>query len=86
MKKLVDPVIAGYAKEIGADGIYAKINAHRNRRSRRPAETPHACRRLFSALRLHEARDWATHAPARSTPYHRLLASRVLLVRRPSRC
>jgi TRAP-type transport system periplasmic protein len=26
MKKLVDPVIAGYAKEIGADAIYAKIN------------------------------------------------------------
>jgi len=27
MKKLVDPVMAEYAKEIGADGIYAKINA-----------------------------------------------------------
>ena len=27
MKKLVDPVMADYAKEIGADGIYAKINA-----------------------------------------------------------
>jgi TRAP-type C4-dicarboxylate transport system substrate-binding protein len=27
MKKLVDPVMAAYAKEIGADGIYAKINA-----------------------------------------------------------
>jgi tripartite ATP-independent transporter DctP family solute receptor len=27
MKKLVDPVIAAYAKEIGADAIYAKINA-----------------------------------------------------------
>jgi tripartite ATP-independent transporter DctP family solute receptor len=27
MKKLVDPVMAGYAKEIGADAIYAKINA-----------------------------------------------------------
>jgi TRAP-type transport system periplasmic protein len=27
MKKLVDPVIAGYAKEIGADAIYTKINA-----------------------------------------------------------
>jgi tripartite ATP-independent transporter DctP family solute receptor len=27
MKKLVDPVMASYAKEIGADGIYAKINA-----------------------------------------------------------
>jgi TRAP-type transport system periplasmic protein len=27
MKKLVDPVIAGYAKEIGADAIYSKINA-----------------------------------------------------------
>jgi TRAP-type C4-dicarboxylate transport system substrate-binding protein len=26
MKKLVDPVIAAYAKEIGADAIYAKIN------------------------------------------------------------
>ncbi|MGV3571509.1 MAG: TRAP transporter substrate-binding protein [Ramlibacter sp.] len=26
MKQLVDPVIAGYAKEIGADAIYAKIN------------------------------------------------------------
>jgi tripartite ATP-independent transporter DctP family solute receptor len=26
MKKLVDPVIAGYAKEIGADAIYSKIN------------------------------------------------------------
>ncbi len=28
MKKLADPVMAAYAKEIGADGIYAKINAH----------------------------------------------------------
>jgi TRAP-type transport system periplasmic protein len=27
MKKLVDPVMAGYAKEIGADKIYAEINA-----------------------------------------------------------
>jgi tripartite ATP-independent transporter DctP family solute receptor len=27
MKKLADPVMAEYAKEIGADGIYAKINA-----------------------------------------------------------
>ena len=27
MKKLVDPVMAGYAKEISADTIYAKINA-----------------------------------------------------------
>src|SRR6476469_1014298 len=27
MKKLADPVMAAYAKEIGADGIYAKINA-----------------------------------------------------------
>jgi len=27
MKKLVDPVMADYAKEIGADSIYAKINA-----------------------------------------------------------
>jgi tripartite ATP-independent transporter DctP family solute receptor len=27
MKKLVDPVMAAYAKEIGAEGIYAKINA-----------------------------------------------------------
>lgn len=27
MKKLVDPVIAAYAKEIGAEAIYAKINA-----------------------------------------------------------
>jgi TRAP-type C4-dicarboxylate transport system substrate-binding protein len=27
MKKLVDPVMAEYAKEIGADQIYAKINA-----------------------------------------------------------
>ena len=27
MKKLVDPVIEAYAKEIGADGILAKINA-----------------------------------------------------------
>jgi TRAP-type C4-dicarboxylate transport system substrate-binding protein len=26
MKKLVDPVMAEYAKEIGADGIYAAIN------------------------------------------------------------
>jgi len=26
MKSLVDPVIAGYAKEIGADAIYTKIN------------------------------------------------------------
>jgi hypothetical protein len=26
LKALVDPVIAAYAKEIGADGIYAKIN------------------------------------------------------------
>jgi TRAP-type C4-dicarboxylate transport system substrate-binding protein len=29
MKKLVDPVMAAYAKEIGADAIYAKINAIR---------------------------------------------------------
>jgi TRAP-type transport system periplasmic protein len=27
MKSLVDPVIAGYAKEIGAEAIYSKINA-----------------------------------------------------------
>ena len=27
MKKLVDPVMAAYAKEIGADDIYAKIAA-----------------------------------------------------------
>jgi TRAP-type C4-dicarboxylate transport system substrate-binding protein len=27
MKKLVDPVMADYAKEIGADAIYAKINS-----------------------------------------------------------
>ncbi|MFN7645140.1 MAG: hypothetical protein ACK5PW_18990 [Burkholderiales bacterium] len=27
MKKLVDPVMEQYAKEIGADGIYQKINA-----------------------------------------------------------
>jgi tripartite ATP-independent transporter DctP family solute receptor len=27
MKKLADPVMADYAKEIGADGIYQKINA-----------------------------------------------------------
>jgi tripartite ATP-independent transporter DctP family solute receptor len=27
MKKLADPVMAAYAKEVGADGIYAKINA-----------------------------------------------------------
>src|SRR6188768_2143582 len=27
MKKMVDPVMAEYAKEIGADAIYAKINA-----------------------------------------------------------
>jgi hypothetical protein len=27
MKQLVDPVIAAYAKEIGADAIYAKINS-----------------------------------------------------------
>ena len=27
MKKLVDPVIAAYAKEIGADEIFAKLNA-----------------------------------------------------------
>ena len=26
MKRLVDPVMAAYAKEIGADGIYAQIN------------------------------------------------------------
>jgi TRAP-type C4-dicarboxylate transport system substrate-binding protein len=27
MKKLVDPVMAAYAKEIGAEGILAKINS-----------------------------------------------------------
>jgi hypothetical protein len=27
MKKLVDPVMVAYAKEIGADAIYAQINA-----------------------------------------------------------
>jgi hypothetical protein len=27
MQKLVDPVMAAYAKEIGAEQIYAKINA-----------------------------------------------------------
>jgi hypothetical protein len=27
MKKLVDPVMADYAKEIGAESILAKINA-----------------------------------------------------------
>ena len=27
MKKLVDPVMAAYAKEIGADEIHEKINA-----------------------------------------------------------
>ena len=29
MKKLVDPVMAAYAKEIGADKIYAEINTIR---------------------------------------------------------
>jgi hypothetical protein len=27
LKKAVDPVMAEYAKEIGADAIYAKINS-----------------------------------------------------------
>jgi hypothetical protein len=27
MQKLVDPVMAAYAKEVGADAIYAKINS-----------------------------------------------------------
>ena len=27
MKKLVDPVMAAYAKEIGADGIFTRIVA-----------------------------------------------------------
>jgi hypothetical protein len=27
MKKLADPVMAAYAKEIGAEDIYSKINA-----------------------------------------------------------
>ena len=27
MKKLVDPVMAAYAKEIGADKMFAQINA-----------------------------------------------------------
>ena len=27
LKKLVDPVMAAYAKEIGADAIFQKINA-----------------------------------------------------------
>jgi hypothetical protein len=27
MQALVDPVMAAYAKEIGADAIFAKINA-----------------------------------------------------------
>ena len=27
MKKAADPVMADYAKEIGADGIYNKINS-----------------------------------------------------------
>jgi hypothetical protein len=27
MKKLVDPVMAAYAKEIGADKIYDQLNA-----------------------------------------------------------
>jgi hypothetical protein len=27
MKKLVDPVMAAYAKEIGAETIFAQINA-----------------------------------------------------------
>ena len=31
MKKLVDPVMEAYAKEIGADEIFAKINASSNR-------------------------------------------------------
>ena len=26
MKKMVDPIMAAYAKEIGAEGIYAAIN------------------------------------------------------------
>ena len=30
MKKLVDPVMAAYAKEIGAEQILAKINASSN--------------------------------------------------------
>ena len=38
MKKLVDPVMAAYAKEIGADAIYQKINTNppfrRGRRGR----------------------------------------------------
>jgi len=28
MKKLVDPVMEAYAKEIGADNIFAAINNH----------------------------------------------------------
>jgi hypothetical protein len=27
MQRLVDPVMAAYAKEVGADAIYAKINS-----------------------------------------------------------
>jgi TRAP-type transport system periplasmic protein len=27
MQKLVDPVMAAYAKEVGADAIFAKINS-----------------------------------------------------------
>ena len=43
MKKLVDPVMADYAKEIGADGIYAEDQRHQVscRRARREAPLSH---------------------------------------------
>src|SRR5262249_18335409 len=42
MKKLVDPVMAAYAKEIGADAIYAQINAIKWRQAWPPAAPPPA--------------------------------------------
>ena len=63
MKKLVDPVMAAYAKEIGAEKIYDQINAsiclRRSRERRRGRQRPR--------------RRSREHAPSRHAQIHRRL-------------
>ena len=54
MKKLVDPVMAAYAKEIGADAIYAQINAIKSARPFHDAVPPRTAPFISGDLRAHE--------------------------------
>src|SRR4030095_16030932 len=49
MKKLADPVMADYAKEIGAEAIYAKINSMSRRERRGPSANRGGARRATRA-------------------------------------